>query len=916
MIRRFLLLLVLLALFAVYTQAQARTDQTAGDFVAPVVPQAAPIAVGPSAPVGALTSATADNPHYFTANDFGFVDFDGDRLQSVIIKTLPNLGTLRVGAANVVIGANNTVAMMAIATLNYYPPSGQSPQSNYASFTFSVTAGDEESNIAAVRIDLRATAQVAATGMPDIASVRSGLLNAAHYDKDEELFGLAIFNGITNLQVQRSSIIQNGGATAFASAALGAISDHNGIGSSISWQWQQSATSDGTYAPVSGANPVRVTTTINRITPRQAQVGKYIRACVTFNDLHATSNSETLCSASARIVDGGERPAGGDSTVSVPDNANAASPHRFAAADFPFSDTGGDTINGIRIISLPSRGTLAVAGDTNVTIAVGTELSQAQLNALAYYPDAYASPEPGYATFTYRVHDSGSDDATNTATGDSTLTIDLAPTTTEQVAASGRPDFTGGATQGQTLSAAIGTVRDANGINRDTIAWQWYQAPTDADVFPPTGDFVPIADAAEAELVLTQAQVGHLVRVCISFTDTHSAPNPEGPLCSIIFFIQNINDAPTGDDTIVMVPAAAAAASPHNFERGDFPFMDIDGDDLAGIRIASLPTGGTLVVAGDASVTIAVGTDLTLAHLDALAWYPHDNATPGNGYDSFTYWVRDDMGGSASIAQDASTLTIDLISATPTAAGGQPAISGAATQGQTLSAAIGTVRDANGLNPATLRWQWYAAAPDDGSAPAADSSAWAAIADATAAAFIPAQAQVGMHIRVCAFFMDSHATSPAAEGGTVVAPTLCSAASAQVANVNDAPMTEDSEVSVPATATAMMPYAFKASDFPFADEDGDSLQSITITGMPTKGALRAGTTIITASNVPYEASDIPELNYYPEVTETEVEAERNYASFRFTVSDGMASSAPATMSIHLGADLRLRLRIFLEGPLR
>lgn len=96
---------------------------------------------------------------------------------------------------------------------------------------------------------------------------------------------------------------------------------------------------------------------------------------------------------------------------------------------------------------------------------------------------------------------------------------------------------------------------------------------------------------------------------------------------------------------------------------------------------------------------------------------------------------------------------------------GTLAVTGTVRQGEALGVSS-TVADADGLGTLTYRWQ---------SSP--DGSTWTNINGATAASFTPAQAQVGLRLRVVGSYTD----------GAGTAETVNSAATAVVANVNDAP---------------------------------------------------------------------------------------------------------------------------------
>ncbi len=89
-------------------------------------------------------------------------------------------------------------------------------------------------------------------------------------------------------------------------------------------------------------------------------------------------------------------------------------------------------------------------------------------------------------------------------------------------------------------------------------------------------------------------------------------------------------------------------------------------------------------------------------------------------------------------------------------------------------------------------------------------------------------------------------------------------------------------------------YSFKADNFSFSDvDDGDSLQSITITSLPDTGTLMLSGAAVTANQV-ITVADIPNLTYTAPASDPDLSS-----SFGFTVSDGSLSSAPQTFSLNV-----------------
>ena len=443
-------------------------------------------------------------------------------------------------------------------------------------------------------------------------------------------------------------------------AARGTIADADGITTfAPAWQWRQ-ADAPASGAPADSAYTAIADATTAIFVPRQAQAGKFLRACATFDD--DAGNSETLCWTSvAAVVDVNNAPTTGSNPVDVPSNATAASPYTFKESDFPFMDADGDTLFGIIVVSNPdsSKGTLLHAG---AAIADGGSIPRSGLGQITYHPAVGASPKVNYDSFTFRVQDSSTDRLTSNLR---TIIINLR--NPNQVAATGTATITPAITadnpthaEGTGLFASILQIRDDNGINASTTVYEWQQSAS-AD-----GPFTAIAGATANAFTPEQAQVGMHIRVCISFMDSHSTPNAEGPFCSAASGVHNINDAPVvaenppaytarnmpgSADTVIIHPAAFQAA-----------YMDEDPDDsLASVTITTLPPaadgilsfGGTPVTE-DQTLTI---TNNEFAD-GPLTFTPTDRDTEST---TLSFTVTDN--GTPQLASDAetpATITINI----------------------------------------------------------------------------------------------------------------------------------------------------------------------------------------------------------------------------------------------------------------
>ncbi len=491
-----------------------------------------------------------------------------------------------------------------------------------------------------------------------------------------------------------------------------------------------------------------------------------------------------------------------------------------------------------------------------------------------------------------------------------------------------QPELTGAPPEDSTLALRSLDIEDPDGVDDlgATISWQWSHDNQGDGVFD------NIIDETDATWAPRQEHVGSRVRVCAMFDDDDG--NREN-LCLTTEPVVNTNDAPEALDSRISVSVGATANAPYKFRPQDFPFADDDDDSLVSIRVTSLPTdslhmsAGTLALDGAALTDSNIPTTVTAAQLrtGALTYWPEAGQQPSdindltNIYGRFRFQVTDDGDGPGGDA-DADKTSVDfgiarirLAQAQQAEASGGPEITvhnvvpaSVYPEGSELLAELHGIVERNGIDESTVMWQWQQSA--------AAARGFADIAGATAAAFAltQAQARAGRHIRACATFMDHHPTSPAREG------PLCGAS----VRINDAPRAQNSAVLVSTTATAAAPYYFKPSDFRFADADigsgaaGGALASVTIINAPNQGVLLIdGDALVTSGsgqNNAVEAGDISAITYYP--ADGPHEPTRDYAQFRFTVSDGIESSSAAAMRIDLGSSLRLRLRVFLEGPLR
>ena len=273
-------------------------------------------------------------------------------------------------------------------------------------------------------------------------------------------------------------------------------------------------------------------------------------------------------------------------------------------------------------------------------------------------------------------------------------------------------------TQNQTLTA-VTAVLDADGIIGATVSYQWL------------GDDVAITGATNASYTLAQADVGSAITVTYGYTD--NGGTAESVTSTETAAVIDINDNPTGavtiDGTVTQNEILTANVT---------AVSDADGINAATVSYQWLGDGAAIDGATNATYTLAqadVGRAITVTY----------------GYT--------DNGGTVETVTSAATAAVANVNDVPT---GAVTIDGTVTQNQTLTA-VTAVLDADGINAATVSYQWLG----DG----------AVIDGATNATYTLVQADVGRAITVTSSYTDN--------GGT--AESVTSAATAAVIDVNDNP---------------------------------------------------------------------------------------------------------------------------------
>ena len=524
--------------------------------------------------------------------------------------------------------------------------------------------------------------------------------------------------------------------------------------------------------------------------------------------------------------------------------------YTFSSADFPFTDTAGDSLASVKVVTLPASGTgtLTLSGTTIGSGDLPKTVLAAEIDDLKYSPPAnlYGTD---FATFTFKVND-GTVDSDNAYT----MNIDVKG---EDDPATGKPGITGMAQVGQTLTATAGTIADLDGLPDPfisaaftTIQWIQVDGATETD----------ISGATNETYTLATADAGKKIKVKVSFEDEDGAV--EGPLTS---------DAYPASATVTAAPVTNTAPvfSSSNVSRS------IAENTAADVNV------GAAVTATDAGDTLAYtlgGTDM--ASFDIVGDSGQIRTKTGVSYDfeaksSYTVTATaTDTSNATAVA----TVTIGItdVAEPPDA---PPTISVSAVAGSTTSLTVSWTAPANAGRPAIDNYDVQyrlsgAAAWTDG-----PQNVTTTTANVTG---LVADTLYEVQVRATNAEGDSGWSDPPVSGRTNSPP-------------NTAPTSADGYVE----ADEDFDYTFSFDDFDFTDTDtGDSLASVKIVTLPA-----SGTGTLTLSGTTIGSGDLPQTVLAAEINNLKYSPAANLygtdvASFTFKVNDGTVDSDNAyTMNI-------------------
>ena len=332
-----------------------------------------------------------------------------------------------------------------------------------------------------------------------------------------------------------------------------------------------------------------------------------------------------------------------------------------------------------------------------------------------------------------------------------------------------------------------------------------------------------------------------------------------------------VNDAPTGTDVHITMLEDAR----RTFSAADFGFSDGEGNTLAGIRITTLPTAGTLTLNG---VAVAAGDLIAVASVPLLSFTPALNAN-GPGHASFTFQVQDNGGtanGGVDLDQSPNTITFDVTPVNDAPSGTNAILTILEDTPRSFAASDFGFSDIDGNALAAVR---ISSLPNAGAGRltlngnAVTVGTLVPVASLPQLVFTPAANANGFNLASFTFqVQDDGGTS----NGGVNLDQSPNRITFNVTAVNDAPSGADATFTLNEDSSRTM----SAADFGFSDIDSPSLAAVRITTLPTAGTLTLNGVAIGAG-VLIPAARLSQLVFTPAANANG----NGYASFTFQVQD-------------------------------
>ena len=590
-----------------------------------------------------------DVAYTFAASDFNFSDTDsGDALEKVKIVTVETAGDLELDGTDVTANQEVTKANLDNGKL-IFTPATDANGASYATFTFKVNDGDDDSASAyTMTIDVDSVPD--ANTVAVITTPISGT-TPKKYGAGEQIGVMVIFDEAVTVTGDPVINVEVGSNSRPAAYATGSGSTRLVFGYTVI---AEDSDSDG------------ISIDANALT-------------LDANDKIEGSDNDTadirhaaLPAQSGHKVDGTLTPpfpTATDGEVSAKEDTA----YTFQAGDFNYMGSG-NALTHVIVTSIPGKGTLKKDGGAIEEADLDESVSASRLGTtrgLTWEPPADENGND-FATFSFQVQNAIAlsasaytmtidvdpvPDVTDvavtstptsgttpkkygagekiqvTATFDEAVTVTGDPVINVEVGSNSRPAAYAsgsGTTELVFEYTVVAADTDSDGVSIDANA-----LTLDAD--SGSEDYIRDGDGNDADIThaALAAQSDHKVDGSLTPPSTNTAPTAMD------------GEVTTKEDT------------EYTFQSSDFNFTDTDAnDELDHVIIVSLPGSGSLKVDGKALVEGDLPDEISKGEIDdddLLTYEPPSDAN-GNDYATFTFKVNDGDDDSAS----AYTMTIDV----------------------------------------------------------------------------------------------------------------------------------------------------------------------------------------------------------------------------------------------------------------
>ena len=317
---------------------------------------------------------------------------------------------------------------------------------------------------------------------------------------------------------------------------------------------------------------------------------------------------------------------------------------------------------------------------------------------------------------TIKVKVSFTDDANNAESRTSAATVAVAPRPNNSP--TGAPTINGTPQVRRTLSVDTSEIADADGMETAAFRYQWLAA-TDSFTLEFQGENSPT-------FKLTPGTEGLAIKVKVYYTDDRGHTETLISEATETVIAAEPNSEPTGLPTIDGTPQVGETLTT------DTSAIE-DADGLTNVSYRYQWVSSKSVIDADTGVSYILAIEIPDQAGSTYTLAPADVGWTFEVKVSFT----DDAGNEESLT---SAATVAVAAKPNTEATGAPTISGTPQVGETLTADVSGIEDADGLTNVSYRYQWLAGGSE--------------IDDATSSSYLLTASEQGQAIQVKVTFTD------------------------------------------------------------------------------------------------------------------------------------------------------------------